>query len=241
MVSRRLAPGIAVLACGLLFRSACAETLPLPASLIDFVSEAGSQLLIRSVAREAYWPLSIQFVTQRDQSYCGVATLVMVLNALHVAAPATPGIEPFTTFTQDNVLNGKTDKILTQAVLADNGMTLDEFGALIETFGVKAEVFHADQSSPVAFRSVAAKYLATRSHYVVVNYLRSALGQERGGHISALAAYDEGTDRFLVLDVSRYKYPPVWVKAADLYSAMDTIDADNKGRRRGFVLIRKDT
>jgi hypothetical protein len=54
-----------------------------------------------------------------------------------------------------------------------------------------------------------------------------------------LAAYDEGTDRFLVLDVSRYKYPPVWVKAADLYSAMDTTDADNKGHRRGYVLIRK--
>jgi hypothetical protein len=43
-----------------------------------------------------------------------------------------------------------------------------------------------------------------------------------------------------VLDVSCYKYPPIWVKAADLYSAMDTTDADNKGRRRGFVLIRKD-
>jgi hypothetical protein len=215
--------------------------LPLPANLIDFASEAGSQILLRSKAREAYWPLSIQFVTQKDQAYCGVATLVMVLNALHVPAPATPGIEPFTTFTQDNVLSGKTDKILTQTVLAENGMTLDQFGALIETFGAKPEVIHADQSSLVDFRSVAAKFLATRNHYVVVNYLRSAMGQERGGHISALAAYDEATDRFLVLDVSRYKYPPVWVKAADLYSAMDTTDADNHSRRRGFVLIRKDS
>jgi hypothetical protein len=176
MAARRLTLRIAVLACGILFRPACAETLPLPANLIDFISEAGSRLLMRSKAREAYWPLSIQFVTQKDQAYCGVATLVMVLNALHVPAPATPGIEPFTTFTQDNVLNGKTDKILTPAVLAENGMKLDEFGALVETFSVKAEVVHADLSSPAAFRSVAAKSLATRNHYMVVNYLRSALG-----------------------------------------------------------------
>ena len=47
-----------------------------------------------------------------------------------------------------------------------------------------------------------------------MNYLRKAIGQERGGHISPLAAYDAKSDRFLILDVARYKYPPVWVKAS---------------------------
>ena len=54
--------------------------------------------------------------------------------------------------------------------------------------------------------------LAEPNRYVIVNYLRRTLGQERGGHISPLAAYDADADRFLILDVSRYKYPPVWVK-----------------------------
>ena len=45
------------------------------------------------------------------------------------------------------------------------------------------------------------------------------------------------TDRFLVLDVSRYKYPPVWVEADDLYAAMNTPDSDNQNRTRGFVLV----
>jgi hypothetical protein len=35
---------------------------------------------------------------------------------------------------------------------------------------------------------------------VIVNYLRNAIGQEWGGHISPLAAYDADTDRFLILD-----------------------------------------
>ena len=33
-------------------------------------------------------------------------------------------------------------------------------------------------------------YLAPKDHFVIVNYLRKAIGQETGGHISPLAAYD---------------------------------------------------
>ena len=73
---------------------------------------------------------------------------------------------------------------------------------------------------------------------MIVNYLRGAIGQERGGHISPLAAYDADTDRFLILDVSRYKYPPVWVATEDLFTAMNTTDPDNEHKTRGFVLIR---
>ena len=69
------------------------------------------------------------------------------------------------------------------------------------------------------------------------NYLRKAIGQETGGHISPLGAYNAGTDRFLVLDVARYKYPPFWVTAADLYAALNTKVSGN--RTRGFVLVRR--
>ena len=60
---------------------------------------------------------------------------------------------------------------------------------------------------------------------VLVDDLRAAIGQEKGGHISPVAAYDADTDRFLILDVSRYKYPPIWVEAADLFAAMNTTDS----------------
>jgi Phytochelatin synthase len=74
------------------------------------------------------------------------------------------------------------------------------------------------------------------NNFVLVNYLRKAMGQETGGHISPLAAYSEKTDRFLILDVSRYKYPPVWVKASDLWNSMNTVDTDS-GKTRGFVVV----
>ena len=217
--------------------AAQAQTLALPPNLISLTSLEGRAMLIESTAREAYWPLSLQFVTQKNPAYCGVATLVMVLNALGVAAPSAAGFEPFKAFTQDNLFNPFTEAILPQKVLAENGMTLDQLGRLIETYGVSAEVHHADDSSVAQFRAQAQAALATPDHHVVVNYLRTTLGQQSGGHISPLAAFDAATDRFLVMDVSRYKYPPVWVSTAALFDAMDSADAGNGGHRRGFVLI----
>ncbi|HEY9782333.1 MAG TPA: phytochelatin synthase family protein [Leptolyngbyaceae cyanobacterium] len=44
------------------------------------------------------------------------------------------------------------------------------------------------------------------------------------------------SDRFLILDVSRYKYPPIWVKAVDLWQGMNTKDPVSQ-KTRGFVLV----
>ena len=63
------------------------------------------------------------------------------------------------------------------------------------------------------------------------------MGQEKGGHISPLAAYNSKADRFLILDVARYKYPPVWVSTSDLFAAMNTTDSDNDNKTRGFVVV----
>jgi hypothetical protein len=215
-----------------------ADTLPLTPNLIDLASEQGEELLLDAEARTAFLPLTAQFVTQKNQAYCGVASLVMVMNALRIPAPSTPEFEPYKTFTQDNFLNDQTEKILPRDVLSKQGMTLDQIGSIARTYPITAEVHHAGDSSVDEFRSLALRYLGQKDHYVVINYLRRAIGQERGGHISPLAAYDADTDRFLVLDVSRYKYPPVWVSTADLFAAMNTQDSDNENRTRGFVLLR---
>ena len=179
----------------------------------------------------------MQFLTQKNQAYCGVASMVMVLNALGVKAPPAAGFEPFATFTQDNLLNERTEAILPQQTLLKQGMTLTQLGLILESHGVQVAVRHADDAGLEDFRAAASKQLSTPGAHVVVNYLRRSIGQELGGHISPLAAYDTRTDRFLILDVSRYKYPPVWVTAADLYTAMNTVDRDNDGRRRGYVLV----
>lgn len=217
--------------------SAPAQTLVLPDNLIDLRSEQGEQLLEDSDALESFVPLTVNFVTQENQAFCGVATIVMVLNALQLPAPAVPEYEPYRTFTQDNFLDERTEAILPREVLAEQGMTLDQLGRLLATQPVAVEVHHAADTSLDAFRRAARDSLGRERHFVIVNYLRKAIGQEKGGHISPLAAYDVETDRFLILDVSRYKYPPVWATASELFGAMNTVDADNENRTRGFVLV----
>ena len=214
-----------------------ADTLPLPDNLTGFSTRDGEVYFAESDAREAYFPLASNFLTQKTQAYCGVASIVMVLNALGVPAPAVPEYEPYRTFTQDNVLDERTDKVLPRETLAKQGMTLDQIGGILALEPVKAEVHHASDSSVEEFRKLASAYLREKGHFVVVNYLRKALGEQMGGHISPLAAYDAKTDRFLILDVARYKYPPVWVKAADMFAAMNTPDAANDNKSRGFVLV----
>jgi len=228
-----------VVALGLLATGAQAQTLPLSDNLIDLRSNQGEQLLRESDASEAFVPLSVNFVTQTNQAFCGVASIVMVLNAMQLPAPAVPAYDPYHTFTQDNFLDEKTEPILPREVLVHYGMTLDQLGALLATQPVEVEIHHAADTTLDAFRSMARDYLGREGQFVIVNYLRRAIGQETGGHISPLAAYDVETDRFLILDVSRYKYPPVWVTASELFGAMNTIDDDNHNRTRGFVLVRR--
>jgi hypothetical protein len=218
---------------------ACARSgpLPLPENLVDLGSEQGQQLLLASEARAAYTPLGTHFVTQRADNFCGVASIVMVLNALQVPPPVRPGQESGLVFTQNGFLDERAEAVLPRAVLDQRGMTLDEIGRLLALYPVEAEVRRASESSLQEFRAVARDYLSKEGHFVIVNYLRRAIGQEQGGHISPLAAYDAETDRFLVLDVARRKYPPAWVGTGELFAAMRARKAD--GPTRGFVLVKR--
>ena len=118
----------AAFALGLLVAGANGETLALPDNLAGFSTRDGESYFAESDAREAYFPLASNFLTQKTQAYCGVASIVMVLNALGVPAPAVPEYAPYRTFTQDNVLNEQTDAVLPRDVLARRGMTLDQIG-----------------------------------------------------------------------------------------------------------------
>ncbi|MGB7251835.1 MAG: phytochelatin synthase family protein [Phormidesmis sp.] len=108
--------------------------------------------------------------------------------------------------------------------------------ATFASYPVQVTRHYGSDISLDAFRQLVATNLTEPNNFVVVNYLRRAVGQERGGHISLLGAYDAQTDQVLILDVSRYKYPPVWVKVETLWKAINTVDSVS-GLTRGVVVI----
>ena len=214
-----------------------AETLPLPAGVISFDSDEGEALLIGAEARNDFFPLSSHFTTQINPAFCGPATIAMVLNALGMPRPPSDLTLGLGIFDQENIFTPATEAVRPKADILGGGMTIDQFGGVLASYDLKVDVHHAADSSVDAFRKAAMEAIGDDEHFVLVNYLRKAIGQETGGHISPLAAYDADTDRFLILDVSRYKYPPIWVEAAALFGAMDTTDSDNDDKTRGYVIV----
>ncbi len=222
---------------GVLLPRLNAQPLPLSENLVALNSDRGALLLRHSKAKADYVPLSTHFVTQINQAFCGVASVSMVLNAMALDAPDAEAWDQ-DYFTQENTLNDQTEAIIAESLIRRQGLTLAELAGIFETYPVEAEVHYGSELSLAEFREKAIANLKDPDDFMVINYLRRAIGQQRGGHISPVAAYSAATDRFLVLDVSRYKYPPVWVKASELWQSLDTLDTTS-GKTRGMLLVQR--
>jgi glutathione-S-conjugate glycine hydrolase len=207
--------------------------------LVRLDTPEGDRLLFESEAHTAFLPLISHFETQKSLTHCGPASIAMVLHALELPAPPAAAYGPYRLFTQENVLNELTDSIISDQAVERRGMSLADVAHVLRAYGASVDIHHAGASGIEMFRTLAVDYLGNPGRHVIVNYSRSALGQEGPGHISPLGAYDADSDRFLILDVSRYKAPAVWVSTERLFEAMAEPVGPGKTRTRGFLLIRK--
>jgi hypothetical protein len=212
--------------------------LALDESLVALNTEKGEKLLAGSDARKSFIPLMMHFTTQNDPAYCGAASSAIVLNAIGIRRPVSPDHAPYRLFTQTSIFTPEVRKIIEPKQCSRSGMTLAVLGQVLRTYPVDVVVTYAKNVTADNFRSIALRTLRDSDSFLIVNYLRKAIHQEAGGHISPIAAYDASEDRLLILDVARYKYPPVWVKVDALFTAMSTSDGNSRSGR-GFVVVRK--
>ena len=215
------------------FITECYAVEPLPDNLIGISSKPGV-VLFRKNINEHVLKLLEHFTTQKTMTYCGIASAVMVLNSSNLEAPIDLQHAPYHYFTQDDFFTEQVQQIISPEEVKKEGISLSTLNQVIKGFGLKSEVFFADELSMDEFRSVL-KTALSNQQFIIVNFLRTELQQQGNGHHSPIAAYDEKTDRFLILDVARYKYPAYWVKAEDLWNAVNTKDKEGY---RGFIIIR---
>jgi hypothetical protein len=209
------------------YRTPVYNRLPLPDTLIAADSAAGHKLFVDSRYTADYDDLYRNFVSQEHMAFCGVASSVTVLNALHMSPPVS----------QKTFFDDAASKVHGELAVRFGGMTLEQLSGLLRAHGVEATATFASDTTLEKFRELAKENLKTHGDYMLINYQRGKLGQRESGHISPLAAYDAASDRFLILDVAAFKYPPVWVPAATLWAAMQAVDSSS-GRSRGFVVVR---
>mmetsp|Transcript_5015 Transcript_5015/g.10317 ORF Transcript_5015/g.10317 Transcript_5015/m.10317 type:complete len:630 (+) Transcript_5015:68-1957(+) len=112
----------------------------LPKTLTSFTSLEGKTRFAQSLQSkhaESYFPLSQQFLTQMDPAYCGISTLVLVLNAL--------AMDPNVRWRGGWRWYGDESMLLERCCLEEErvrreGITLEEFGGLARCQGVNLVV-----------------------------------------------------------------------------------------------------
>eukprot|EP00918_Siedleckia_nematoides_P010923 GHVU01023940.1.p1 GENE.GHVU01023940.1~~GHVU01023940.1.p1 ORF type:complete len:255 (+),score=48.46 GHVU01023940.1:66-830(+) len=108
---------------------------PLPDSCIAYTSPEGKRLFseaLREHTMEAFFPLSEQFRTQEEPSYCGISTLVIVLNALQVD-PYFTWKGPWRWYHE-----GMLDCCIDLEKVKERGVNFDEFACLGRCNGLEA-------------------------------------------------------------------------------------------------------
>ena len=204
--------------------------------VIYWNSDAGKVLRARIAPDADYWQLIPWFTNQINQSYCGVASAVTVLNAMPIKKPVDPIYAPHAFFTQNNFFTPEVVKVIGPDTVRNMGMTRNEMVQTLTQLGVKATTIAGDSVDESALRKLVQKAMGDDGQFVLVNFLRSSLGQPGGGHWSVLAAYDAQADRALILDVSKYMYEPEWVTIKTLRKAIDTMDFTSF-KKRGLVFV----
>ena len=147
-------------------------------------------------------------------------------------------------FTQDNVIvKGQKTRaqVLGEPVtvdgkqIRDDGYQLRQLDQLLRAHDLVTRLVVVDDQKPEQeVRADFVENLRRAGDYVIVNYRRKDVGQQGGGHISPLGAYDADSDSVLVMDVNPASAGWVWMPVATLVKGMRTFDTVEN---RGYILV----
>ena len=176
---------------------------------------------------------------QISQTYCAVASSVAVMNSLrgHISLPRDESFLPCSWATQtDLMLNKCVQNSIAKPLNGRQypslfvGMGLDMAQQLLECQlkhqGYSVEAIHVDINSTTVddIRDILLDALHDKHARVMINYDRPAMDQSGYGHFSPIGAYNHKKDLFLIMDVAKYKYPPVWSSPARILAGVGSVD-----------------
>lgn len=220
--------------------------------LVSFNCEEGQKRFLRSASEygKSFFALSSFFQPQQTPVYCGIASAVIVLNALQLpknagvfntqsSIPAPQKQEklvPFYGLTQDTFFNPQTEKIKKRSVIENRepdqeghlrpGLRLNQVSDMMNVHGVKTSThFVANEvfeDGVIAFRSTCMSAFQSKNQFVMIHFRADLIGGVPNGHICPLGCYDKTSDSVLVLDVASHKTPWYWVPIDHLYRSMQT-------------------
>jgi hypothetical protein len=159
----------------------------------------------------------------------------------------------FNMYTQNTLLDSETDKIKDREKIAPSlndevvyvdfeefnpGLSLIQVKKILEIYRCKVDMFYANNNMRgflENFREVLKKSLSIGDKFIIVNYYGDIIGLQQAGHFSVVAAYDDKSDKVLILDCAAHKNPWYWLDLTKLYEAMNT--EAREGNKRGYIVV----
>lgn len=204
---------------------------------------------LRGASKTDFWKLIPYYVPQHNDKACGVASTVIVLNALFA-----PGRNTSESKNVDVDELFKLNPFYKKAVGTNGkGIMLDQLGDALTkvfekttdaTYTVTVERFDGkpSKSELKRFEKLLAANEKNPKNFIIANFLQGVLTGDRGGmvgHISPIGAYDARKKKVLILDTDRKYYQPYWVKVDKLFDAINTTDPASSKKRGLIVLTRE--
>lgn len=223
---------------------------PLPPSLTALSSDRGKEIFKEALANggmESFFPLSEQFITQSDPSFCALTSMAMVLNALnHDPKKTWKGVWRW--ITEETLqcdfpasCGHSLDRVL------KHGMSFKEFKALgnchnvsIKSYGVREDSHKVTTLADFRQQVIETSRSSLAKSFLICNFSRKHLEQTGDGHFSPVGGYHEGLDLVLILDTARFKYPPFWVSLEQLWESMLLLDKATC-EPRGYFIVSAET
>ena len=149
----------------------------LPDSLISLDSKRGRQYLLESLSSstaESYWSLSQHFSNQSDPAYCGVTSLLMVLNSM--------GVDPHVRWRGGWRFYGNEDTLLDRCCILKEriqriGIDMEDFARLAKCQGLRVHLQRSGEGTMHDFRAAVHNALSSISSVMVLAFGRQTLGQ----------------------------------------------------------------
>lgn len=203
----------------------------------------------RGATKTDFWKLIPYYVPQHNDKACGVASSIIVLNALF--APDRNTSDAKNVDVAEALKLSPTFKKASGA--SGKGITLDQLEAVFTKIfenspgaSFTATVERFDGKDKKAELKRLEKLLSANeknpNNFIVANFLQGVLTGDREGmigHISPIGAYDARKKRVLILDVDRTYYQPYWVPVDKLFDAINTTDPA-VSKKRGLVILTRE-
>jgi hypothetical protein len=232
---------------------------------IQFESKEGILLFNRSGYKEDFFRLAPHFAGQEYGTTCGPSSLRLILSVLYIKLDKNFLIDPEKTLLpKQNGIYGPKFQMSERNSMScyiqkgkieydiiarqkknsqgyySGGIDMKDLAKAFECHDSRIKVEQKTMKSTnkaglQAFKEDIKKTLNNDSQYIIVNY---HLGIEReisSGHHSPIVAYDELTDRVLIMNVATHIGGWNWVKVFDLYASMNSVI---NGNDRGYLIVK---